>query len=939
MVLHNLSRFRSKDGTANMVRILCKQRKGINICHINGQSLSNKIDELRFVFENSNIDLICVSETWFTSEVSDLQISLNGYSVIRTDRDGHAGGVAIYIKNGVQYKKLYNSNTGDKVEYVFAEVKSENRKLLVGTVYRPNRRITTESFLSIVENLTVEYDDAIIAGDFNCNILEDFSLAESMISVGFTPINTTIPTHFTNTSSTLLDIFFVSNYSNVLLYDQLSAPCFSKHDLIFICYDFELNTPNQIITFRDFKSIDYNLLQSEINQIDWSYLYNMVSVDEQMLFFEQNICTIFDTVVPLKTKLISHKTRPWFSNSIKSAIYQRDQAYARWKRFKTTEFHNDYRAARNKTNKIIKNAKSNYYSTKFSNAIGSKRTWQTIREVGIGKSHNDISLVIDADNVNEKFVNIPMVEADLNFYNNLEFPTGNEFNFSYFTQLEVFSSCLAIKSNAIGADNIHPQFLRLILSQVLTHITYIFNNIVTSSCYPSCWKRAKIIPIPKSNSDYRPIAILPFLSKVFEKIIHNQMTFYLNSNNMITNRQSGFRKKHSCITALADVIEDIRMELDEKKVTFLVLLDHSKAFDTVDHNLMCFKLRNIFNFSNTSTRLMSSYLSGRFQYVHTNTSTSKCLSVKRGVPQGSIIGPLLFTLYANDLPKQLNQFKVRMYADDVQLYISCDVKSVGKCIETINQELQIINIWASSNGLSINPQKSKCIVIKKRSTLINEIPNIFLNNKKIQIVESAKNLGIVINNELTWNSHINYACGRTYSMLRSLWRTQHCTPPKIRMLLVKTYLMPTLLYGCELFASCDSLSKNKLNVLFNNIVRYVYALRRYDPSSSTTISISPFSTQIYGIPFGDMLKSRVLCFLHKIIYTQEPDHLFNRLRFSRSNRGKMINTIQHRSLMSEWQFYVYAVRLWNSLPHKTQLISNAKIFQKNIVISFSNIVD
>lgn len=159
----------------------------------------------------------------------------------------------------------------------------------------------------------------------------------------------------------------------------------------------------------------------------------------------------------------------------------------------------------------------------------------------------------------------------------------------------------------------------------------------------------------------------------------------------------------------------------------------------------------------------------------------------------------------------------------------------------------------------------------------------YIHNKyitqPIEIVKSAKNLGITVNNSLTWSDHINYACGRTFAMLRTLWQTQHCTPTNIRTLLAKTYLMPILLYGCELFASCDTRSIRKLNVIFNNIVRYVYGLKRFR-------SVSHVSPQLYGISFDNLLKTRVLIFLHKIIYTNEPEHLHERLRFSRYSRGK-----------------------------------------------------
>lgn len=931
----------SKDGIANMIRILAKQRDGIQICHINAQSLKNKMDEFGFIFQNSGIDIICVSETWFDDCVGDLSISLDDYNVCRADRVAYAGGVAIYVKKGITFTVICKSgddnfiddedilnSSPNLVEYIFIEVISEGRKLLIGSVYRPNKQIPMQRFNKSLERLTICYDDVIIAGDFNSNLLVDNSLYNNMISLGFSSPNTSTPTHFTATNNTLLDLFFVSNTTKILLYDQLSASCFSKHDLIYMSYNFVIHVPEQSITYRDFTNIDYGLLEEEFFKINWNSLFYMISVDDQNLFLENNIRNLFNIVVPLKTKTISPKKKPWFSTLIKEAILRRDIAYGRWKRFKTTHLHEEYKTTRRNANKLIKKAKSDFYAAKFSSAIGSKKTWKTIREIGIGKVTRSEPPIIDANELNDKFVNIPMVVPDISYYQTNNILHHEEFSFNGVSELEVLTSCFSIKSNAVGADEINPKFLKIILPQLLKQITFFFNKIITTSCYPTTWKNAKIIPVPKSTSDYRPIAILPFLSKAFERIIHTQITHFLDTNNLLNDRQSGFRKKNGCITALVDVVEDIRRDIDSGYISFLVLLDHSKAFDTVDYNILCHKLKYLFKFSNNATRLISSYLTNRFQYVDTNTRKSNYLPVMRGVPQGSILGPLLFSLYSNDLPLRLEQCKIRMYADDVQIYIGCNINEIDQCVSTLNQELHRVYLWASANGLGINPKKSKCIVIQKRLYKTNITPVILINNELIEIVNSSKNLGIIINNSLTWSDHINYACGRTFSMLRTLWQTQYCTPIHIRKVLAKTYLIPILLYGCELFANCDRSSMDKMNIVFKSVIRYVYGLNRYSHTAS-------FTNQLYGISFYDLLKTRVLIFIHKIIYTRQPAHLYERLIFSRSTRGRRLICFRHHSLVSEWQFFIYAIRLWNLIPHSSQETSSAQLFKKKLFLIFS----
>lgn len=916
----------STSGTANTVKILSKQKSGFKICHINAQSLRNKIDEMRFIFENSGVDAVCVSETWFDANVTDVSISLCGYKVYRVDRKGHAGGVAIYVKQGINCHIRTKSNENSLMEYILLEVIGETGKLLIGCVYRPNNYTCMDSLIDVLDSLSALYNDVVISGDFNSNIINDPRLPSTMQSIGLWPVNTTLPTHFTGTSETLLDLFFVGCKNSVLLYDQLTASCFSKHDLIFLTYDYTINISTQSFSFRDFKNIDYNMLNDEYMKIDWNCIYNMVSTDDKLSYLAHNVNNLFNLVVPLKTKLIYKNNRPWFSQNIKEAIRQRDLAYNRWKRHRTSILHELFRNARKNAHKMIKKAKSAFYASKFANAIGVKKTWRTIREIGIGKANITASCVTDADEINNKFVNIPLIESCPSYYNfndNIS-EDQNSFSFMCINELDVISNCLSVKSNSVGSDEIHPKFLKILLPQLLPIITHIFNRIITTSNYPNRWKIAKIIPIPKPNSEYRPIAILPFLSKVFERILRNQMNDFLLSNNLLTDRQSGFREKNSCITALVDVAEDIRKMIDDKNIALLILLDHSKAFDTVDHKMLCNKLRHFFRFSITSSRLISTYLNNRYQYVEINGKKSQSMLVTRGVPQGSILGPLMFTLYSNDLPLAINHCNIRMYADDVQIYMECKPNFISQYTQLINQDLNNVYLWASANGLTINPKKSKCLVIQKRTSRISQDIAIFLNSQPIEIVNHAKNLGVIFNSSLTWSNHIDSVCGRAYAMLRTLWQTQYCTPIKIRILLSKTYLIPILLYGCELFANCDAKSKAKLNRTFNNIVRYVFGLHKYD-------RISLFTNRLYNISFNDLLKLRVLIFLHKIIYTHLPDHLYKRLRFSRFSRGKRLILFRHNCLISEWQFFINATRNWNLLPHTIQTICNAAHFKKNVV--------
>lgn len=327
---------------------------------------------------------------------------------------------------------------------------------------------------------------------------------------------------------------------------------------------------------------------------------------------------------------------------------------------------------------------------------------------------------------------------------------------------------------------------------------------------------------------------------------------------------------------------------------------------------------------------MRSYLTGRSQSVFYGNLISNKIELTRGVPQGSILGPLLYSIYSNDLPEQLGYCNVHMYADDIQLYISCKATEIDDCTRKINIDLKRIYDWATTNGLCLNPKKSKCLLITKKTQNNVCFLDLVLGDSKITVVEPVKNLGITFNNHLDWSDHINVITGRLYAMLRNLWCTQWFIPQNIRMLLAKTYLIPTLLYGCELFINCDSTSLKKLKVAYNNIARYVFGLRRFD-------RISFYTQQIFDVSFENLLKCKLLLYLHKIIYLQSPQYLFNKITFLRSNRGNRIKQLRHRTHISDQHFYINAIKIWNKLPFRLQKINNATQFKTEIFKHFRQV--
>ena len=478
----------------------------------------------------------------------------------------------------------------------------------------------------------------------------------------------------------------------------------------------------------------------------------------------------------------------------------------------------------------------------------------------------------------------------------------------------------SIKTNACGVDGISAFFLKLGIEYSVYAFTNIINTSILYKKFPTRWKHAIVKPLPKNNnpacvSDYRPISLLPTFSKVIEKLLAKQIIEYLKETNYFDNLQSAYKHLHSTVTALVNVTDDIYECLENSELVFLVLLDYSKAFDCANHRLILAKLKAA-GFRNDSLEWISSYLGGRSQKVITKLGESGWSEVVNGVPQGSVLGPLLFTVLVSDLRDAIKRGRYHVYADDTQLYYSCKCENVNNTINDINSDLDRISKYSKTNCLKLNAEKNKFIVIGSRQNL-KKLKDIQLDPIKIDdnIIEreyEAKNLGITMDEELTWTRHVNLSIAKAYGKLKQAFRFKNFLNESSKYNLTETYILSQMNYGDIILQNLSEQLKNKIQRLQNRCVRFTFGLRKYD-------HISAFikNKNILNMKNRRLLHSLILMF--RIKNQKAPMYLCNRIRarnetHSHFTRNRLdIDPPFARTKLRSMSYFIYISKKFNEL--------------------------
>lgn len=913
-----------------------------------------------------NIDILCISETWLSSHTPDAYVNIPNYTIYRCD-NGRGSGVCIYVKQSLNSDIIVTNipqQTG--VEDIWIRVQC--RKLpsvIIGCIYRHPKALSNsfDYIADVLQSMSMRKKPIFVLGDLNDDQLQNNNKLSRIIKNNKLSQLIDKPTRITPTSATTIDLI-ITNTPELALNSDVIPHCIADHDLITTTINISKPKCSPTLkTFRDLSKYDKDTfclqLLNEANNLD--KILNTDDVNEQVNILTSVITNSLDLCAPMVTKEIRRPPAPWMTNEIREAIKARNESQNILKanRLNPT-LQNKYRELKKRAKQILNKTKKEYYHSKL---INSKQniasTWRFVKEVIPPAKTKSNTCVIENEQTKAEEFNTFFANVGKNTFENTQrAPPDNPHPAEGERQtnannlpphfrpkpVDADTVILTIKhlheSKSFGSDNISLRHIKDSLYVTASYLTFIINTSIATGVFPTTWKHAVVTPLFKNGdknntSNYRPISILPIFSKILEKIVATQLTTFLESNKLLSINQHGFRSKLSTETALTAITNKIYNHMDNKRISLLTLCDLSKAFDSVSHTILLKKLQKL----GIEKFWFDSYLNERTQSVRLNNTTSSKQKVKYGVPQGSILGPLLFIIFVNDMSEHIDDCTLIQYADDTQFLHSDVINELDTIINKTEETLRKANLYFLKNGLKMNANKTQCIFIGTRQ-LISKIPintKIRLHDSTIQPTTHVKNLGVYIDRYMAFDIHISEIHKKVMGILMFLNRVKDYFDKETRKIIVQSLVLSILNYCNIVWGSSNNTLLAKVQKLQN------FAAKIVDGRAKKYDHVTHILKDLKWLTIKDKIFHDTGVAIFKYLNNLHPDHLLN---LPTVNNITNSSTRQQNNLFvpkvntdnGERSLYVMGPKVWNSLPSdvkKATSLTTLKLKLQSVLLNIN----
>ena len=914
----------------------------LNVCH-----LSNKTDELIDLLNAECLDILCVAETFLTPAIPDSSVKIPGYEFHRKDRLQHGGGVGIYVRSTLSAKRRRDLES-DHLELIFIELGSRRKRSYLGCLYRPPSSPVDyweelgNHFEAITSSCRSLSTSLVLVGDLNINVkspqspqlqhLEHFMASYCLRNY------VTSPTHVSaQRTQTIIDLLLAK--SDTLVHSCRVLPI-TISDHFAIISELEISAPKLkpvVKQGRNLKRLNMEQLREQLRQTNLSECSTAAGVDEAWERWINKVQTTLDVCTPLKKyrPKISQNVCPWKTSEYHDAVVARDRAHRQWRQLPgDSSLRMQFSASRALVKRLARQLKRDYYSRVFDRCSDDSRTtWSVLKSLA-GESRGEQHVAVTADDLSKQFGG---VVTDQNRPQSLTVPAGpptaSSFHtFRPVTEDEVRNLLHNIEERkATGSDGIPCGVLKHCADVLSPSLTNLMNLSFSTGVVPGCLKQAHVRPLfkggdPEIPKNYRPVSLLPVISKTMERFVHTQLTKYLAANDHFPRNQFAYRSNHSTEDAVLYAIDRYLEHRDTHQHTGLALLDMSKAFDKVSHQLL---ITDLYGLGITSTPLawMCSYLSGRKQkIVMRNGEVSNFVDCQCGVPQGSVLGPLLFLLYTRQAAEVNTQVHCQMFADDIMLDCSsCDVQEINYHLsEAVSQFAD----YLGQRSLLLNEGKTQIIGIHRTRGQHLDL-EVFCNGKQLKQTNVARYLGLCIDDKLSWTAHINSIVRSVSFKIHTLWQIRRYIPETLALRLYKALIVPSICYASNAFySSLSVMQKKRLALLCKRAIRCVASV----PPLTHTV---PIYSRLNVQPVLHLMSRKLKVLMFRINNYFISPLIYNRVKHA-GNLGTAVTRASASgnfalpgidSCSGETRPLFQAILLWNALPARLKQTASRSVFE------------